>query len=539
MATSNRNLSHITQPRKQTGEFDFKPGAEIPADAQSMVPVVAPTGDDPDCRTTRYQHLWGALETEVRVGRRNVRFACDADGRWTCNKDGALGDLDAVTFAYVSMDPGYWKPPELGERSDRTWYKNDPAGGAVWGGQIVCEMLNEGEIAPLDAGVADIASNDGVKAAMKAVHADRFVDFGRHHLSAAMARSRSAAFQLSRGDIERLLGGFALRSGCAAQATANAFAAWQACALPNPGYLAGIRPSSTNPNLCRDPAMNLIFQQPASQGGGYGALPDSDGDLNGIYHGEDGDLLLKILKTPVGAEPDPTTHTLSTGKQDVAGIDMLRATLDNTSRYDYYELPTETHKDYRRVAANLAMPYARLGLWAALHDDDIRSKLTGEVCGWPPQPAWIFAVSDDVLYPPDGSDKTIWPNVEQWRKGADILLDSLQTLVVDHTMFETHMDPDKEPTKHNAEALTWIKAVFPLHARGKPPPNARWFSPGGNNIDDCKNRMRLYAPGSEFDRLLDKYGTEEMRNKWGSVMDMAKQLSPSDYWEQAAPTWGQ
>lgn len=413
-----RRGSGHSQPRAPNGQYDFKPAASLPADAPSfpLTPKQPTSIHGPNPRTSRYRDQWGDLLIAAEAGGEiAANFHCDASGWWTHDKVGEEGDPSAVIFAYKSMDTDYWgESPH--PRPNNLPYLEDKHGLSTWGAQVVCDMLNAGECPPS----SEIAS----EALLSTWSADKRVGGPGGQLVTAMASARGGKYQLEQNPfIRRKQGGFDLGGGNALpQAAANAYAALLACSGPPTGY----RTVADTSNLWDREPGNSLWDRSVADGGGYGAQPDASGCINGVYHGEDGLLLTKLLTMQATTKRMTTCGSVeeseTTGAEQVRSL-LLRPKLHNS--FDHGSLDWEYMAACDRSSRVLG--WAKMALWAALRDDEVSGCMTGSAAEGERSAGsnWILTVADAIGNAPDGSNRTLWGGVDQWRRGADLLLDSI------------------------------------------------------------------------------------------------------------------
>ena len=246
-------------------------------------------------------------------------------------------------------------------------------------------MLNSGEITPHEYNTT--LAKSCVQAALTASYTPYYRQTGRYKLSTAMARTRGANLLMEKNPkIRCMVGGFECGSDVEAQAGANALAAYQAC----------------------------IEMAPAKYG--WSQRPDGQGDICGVYHGEDGCLCLKLLKEKVGG---------------CRGVEVLRLRID-AGGYSP-DLVGRVHPEW---TANQKDPnrwnlWMQAGLWAAIHDTEICKDLCGTArlrADRTPAPQWIEYIAEHLLVTPDSAPE-LWGNhsVSTWRKGLDVMLMSFRS----------------------------------------------------------------------------------------------------------------
>ena len=255
-------LTANTQPRQSSGKPTggrFSSAArpdeqhighlsiEIPAGASS-------NGDrsqsNPATATYASLRRGEPLSLQARVQKSRVTFHLDAKGWWNATSEKAQILMD---FRELTKD--YWK--NFRERKPDI---------AVWGGAIACDMLNEGEISPRG---AEANFPEGPQVALTAAYTTRKRKVGRHALSAALARTRSAQMLLSHKVTGVTLGGEKLETDGKGQARHNLTVLEDTfVGIPESGPRFGFDGTQT--------------------------------DENGVYFGEDHRLALKVLTEQIG-----------------------------------------------------------------------------------------------------------------------------------------------------------------------------------------------------------------------------------------------
>lgn len=431
LATS-RTRRGTRQPRQPAGtsaggQYAPAPVADQPGAAEGLSLNGGEADADINHATATYQHLWGEIDTSARARGNRVHFHTDEKGHWTST----ASDEEIAQYFGFNMrasEPDYWV------RYKENNYVEDKDGLTVWCGDICRDMLEAGEASPFEENEGPGAIQN-VQAALTAAYTPYYRRTGRHLLTAAMARTRGGDKLLQENpDAAHKLGGFWLGKGSRAQATANALAAVHACSEPNPEYGKFVEHQPWR--LCERP----IFEVPISEGGGFDPRPNEHGDINGTYHGEDGDLLLKVLKAPAGHVE--CRHIGGVVQEPITGADELRRVLDGDSPLAEPDHPCHDEAHASRREGGLK-GWAQTALWASLRDPAIREAMTStRRAGYRQQRApggvWHNAVADCLANAPDDSPSTIWRDEAQWRQGMDILLDSIRPALETNTFPNLH-----------------------------------------------------------------------------------------------------
>lgn len=341
---------------------------------QPLRPTSAGAAPAANRATVGYKELWGKAIRRARVHNWSVVFCCGESGYWTTRHD-------PWQFIYNlrSWEDGYWTPD-----SDNG-YMRDEIGLTTWGGEIVKDMLNAGEITPHEQNTKRIKSC--VQAALTVSYTPYYRQTGRYKLSAAMARTHGANLLMEKNpEIQCVLGGFECGNDVEAQASANALAAYQACSEMAPAKY------------------------------GWSQCIDGHGDIRGVYHGEDGQLCLKILKEEVGG---------------YRGSEVLRLRIDAGGCPPILVGHVHSEWTVNQKDLNRWNQWMQAGFWAAIHDTEIREILCGTArlrADIAPTPEWIEYIAEHLLATPD-SAPGLWGNhsVSTWRKGLDVMLMSFRS----------------------------------------------------------------------------------------------------------------
>ena len=215
------------------------------------VAVESVGGPPTNPNTERYKNLRRGKNNSrsARVRKHRVTFHLDQQGWWQ-----GTTEAGHIIHEIQALDPDYWES-----------FRDDHPGITTWGGGIVGEMLNDGEVSPAGA----IGKHpEGVQVALTATHTQRNRNVGRHTLTAAMARVRSAQRLLSYGVQGVKHGGQGLGPSGRAQSERN----------------------------YRD--VREAFREIRTPMGPSDY--DKNGDHGGYYFGENGDLPISVLKAQVG-----------------------------------------------------------------------------------------------------------------------------------------------------------------------------------------------------------------------------------------------
>ena len=255
-------LTAKTQPRQSSGKptggrfaSAARPDEQHAGHLSIETPASAPSSGDksqsnPATATYAPLRRGEPFTLQARVQKSRVSFHLDENGWWSATSEKAQ-----ILMDFKGLTKNYWK----------NWRERKPDI-AIWGGAIVCDMLNKGEISPRG---AEANFPEGPQVALTAAYTIRKRKVGRHALSAALARTRSAQMLLSHKVTGVTLGGERLDTDGKDQAGHNL-------------------------KVLEDTFVDIPESGPR-----FG-FDDTQTDANGIYFGEDHQVAIKVLTEQIG-----------------------------------------------------------------------------------------------------------------------------------------------------------------------------------------------------------------------------------------------
>ena len=329
-------LTAKTQPRQSSGKptggrfaSAARPDEQNAGHLSIETPLSAPSSGDksqsnPVTATYAPLRRGEPFALQARVRKSRVSFHLDENGWWSATSEKAQ-----ILMDFKELTKDYWK----------NWRERKPDI-AIWGGAIVCDMLNKGEISPRG---AEANFPEGPQVALTAAYTIRKRKVGRHALSAALARTRSAQMLLSHKVTGVTLGGEKLNTDGKDQARHNLRVLEDAFVdIPESGPQFGVDRTPT--------------------------------DANGVYFGEDQRLALKVLTEQVGdhsalhmaveqmSKDRPGVTAANVCLYGVLHDDSIRESMLSLSRHDSDAMSTTGGIDRKHTALNTWMSKLQSGM---------------------------------------------------------------------------------------------------------------------------------------------------------------------------------